>query len=95
MTSLTIIAKRWFNTNSGNTYYSAYALIDGKPVQPCIDYSYGYGSAYADDMFAQLELANLLPTPRESSRESPSRYCSRNNIAYTNLVTDVTRKRDL
>lgn len=32
MQSITIIGRRWFQRTYGNTYFSAYALIDGKPV---------------------------------------------------------------
>ena len=98
MQSLTIIGRRWFNRRCGNTYFSAYALVDGKPVGN-IDYAYGYGGHYETEMFAKLERDGLLPFPvthhSHGTTEPAWVYCQSHGIAYSTNVTDVQRKKDL
>lgn len=97
MTSLTILGRRWFERTNGNTYFSAKAIIDGKPVEG-IGFAYGYGSQYEWEMFAKLEQDGLVSDVEHYSNgsgESPWRWCERHKVAYTTDVTDVARKKDL
>lgn len=96
MTSLTILGRRWFDRINGNTYFSAKALIDGKPAGE-IRFQYGYGNQYEHEMFAKLQQDGLLADVERYAHglESPWRWCERNKITYHAEVTDVARKRDL
>ena len=100
MKSLTIIGKRWFQRSYGNTYFSGFALIDGKPCGVSIDKAYGYGNHYEHEVFDAVERAGLLPAPREhyertGGAECPWMYCEKHGIAYQAIVSDVPREKDL
>jgi hypothetical protein len=101
ISSLAIYGKRWFSRSKGNTYFSAYALINGQHVEGLrIDYAYGYGNHYEDCMFDLVESKGLLDVPREryeatGARETAWRYCERLGIAYARGAVDVARKKDL
>ncbi len=96
--TITIIGRRWFDKRAGNTYFSACALIDGVSVAS-IEYEYGYGSQYEQEMFNLLEHLTLLPEPRmhynNGSSEAFWVYCDRLGITHASHVSDVGRKKDL
>lgn len=99
MRTLTIFGRRWFQRSTGNTYFSAYALIDGQPAEVRIHEQYGYGNHYEYAMFSALVHAGLLPYPVErfnnGGSETPWSYCADHGIKYATDVTDVGRRKDL
>ncbi len=93
VSSITLIGRRWFNRGPGNTYHSCEVLVNGQRVHR-IDYAYGYGSAWADSGLIWLKNNGHL-CGIDPGREMLSSYCERMGIAYSEHVTDVTRKKDL
>jgi hypothetical protein len=96
MKSLTIIGRRWFNDREGNTYYSGRALVDGKEVAS-EKFAYGYGDQYVYELWVDVVKALELDVEWYGSGgcEGASRWCRRNDVAFTYEAADVARKRDL
>jgi hypothetical protein len=97
MKNITIIGRRWFNTTSGNTYFSSQIYVDGNLVHT-IPYAYGYGSHYMDESTDWLEKNNYLPGRTHSpngSTEPVWSYAERKGIQLVYSATDVSRKKDL
>ena len=95
--SIVIVGRRWMDSY-GNTYFSAFGLVDGRILAE-IKYEYGYGDQYAVEMFRALEDGGHI-VPRlnplvSTGRESFWQYSERNMLTVTCLVADVARKGDL
>jgi hypothetical protein len=96
--SITVVGRRWFNRNQGNTYHSAEILVNGLFVHKT-PYEYGYGGQYEETAAEWLEKNGFMPGRERHAntggRESLGRYCERHDVAYSCGVTDVSRKKDL
>lgn len=95
--SIQIIGRRWFQKTFGNTYFSAIGIVDGE-IKAKIDFEYGYGDHYVDQITAKLEKDGYLPGFIHHNNGSTERlwnYCQRNNIKFIYSATDVERKKDL
>jgi hypothetical protein len=86
--SITVIARRWFQRLYGNTYHSCLVLVNGKELGS-VDFTYGYEDHYLQ---TAVEILNKHDIPASYPL---SRYCRENGIAYSPVVTDVQRKKDL
>ena len=93
--SIVIVGRRWFQRTYGNTYFSAVAYLDGKQVAQ-IDFEYGYGDHYADEMTTKLENLDLIPK-RVANPHNPApwRHFQDLGIEFSYTATDVNRKKDL
>jgi hypothetical protein len=95
--SITVIGRRWFDKVNGNTYHSAITLVNGKPG-PSVGFQYGYGSQWEYNAAMELDRAGIIQLESYGEgrpKESLWRYCERNGIAYSNVVSDHDRKRDV
>jgi hypothetical protein len=86
--SITIIGRRW-QDRSGNTYFSATALVDGRE-EARIDLEYGYGDQYVDASLKALKEKGLLKGEASLFRE-----CQTRGIRLHYEAADVGRKSDL
>jgi len=97
--SISIHGRRWFDKVNGNTYFSAYALVDGKQYENCITYEYGYGDQYVDSMCKRLETYGVIPErPHYSHGGQPAAWHWIRDvlgIEWFYDACDVSRKRDL
>lgn len=91
MKALHISARRWFDSQWGNTYFSAKAYVDGKCVDT-IDFEYGYGDQCIAESWHNVKTILGID---EKLCTFPSMYCRENGIIYTSDIADVQRKRDL
>ena len=97
MKVLTLIGRRWFNKNLGNTYHSVEILVDGICVHK-IPYAYGYGDQWEYNGLDWLDANRYLPGLQKKEGtpgEALWRYCERKGILYTRSCSDVQRKKDL
>ena len=96
MKSLTNIGRRWFTPRQGNTYYSGFALVDGKEVAR-VGLAYGYGDQYAYEIWDLVVKALELDVPSYDTGgiQMPWQWCRERGIAYSYSASDVARKRDL
>ena len=94
--SITVIGKRWFDKNYGNTYCSSKVYFDGTLVLE-IPMEYGYGSFYIQNAVDKLDKAGLIKIRRydNGGHEALWQFCERNNIQLNDQVFDVRRKKDL
>ena len=98
-TSVSITVRRWFQKTYGNTYFSANALVDGKPVEG-IDFEYGYGSHGEYQMMEKLIEDGYVAKPLHGAKTGnafgiPSLYTQNLGLNYHCETIDVSRKRDL
>ena len=91
-TSVSITVRRWFQKTYGNTYFSASALVDGKPVEG-IDFDYGYGSHGEYQMMKKLIQDGHVKKVFRGI--VPSVYARDLGLNYHCETIDVSRKRDL
>jgi hypothetical protein len=93
-----ITGRRWFDRPNGNTYFSANGYINGELVAR-IDYEYGYGDHYIDQMTDELERLGYMPDRehyQHGGAEPAWRYFRDDRqIPFTYEVTDVSAERDL
>ena len=89
---LHISCRQWFDKVNGNTYFSAYALADGKMVAS-IPFQYGYGSYYKDAIFNAMKEAGHAPG--SDSAQGPFSYCLQIGAIFTDECTPVARRKDL
>lgn len=97
MQNIHISGRRWFQRTYGNTYFSARAWIDGEPAA-LIDFAYGYGDHYKDEMLTALECNDKIPPRLEDQhgrKEAWWEYSDRTGIKIITDVSDVTRQKDL
>jgi hypothetical protein len=96
ITSITVIARRWFHKGPGNTYFSASILVNGEPVHT-IEYAYGYGEQYLHEAFRWLDDNGYTERQQYShgGREAPWIYCQDRGITLHHTASDVSRKKDL
>jgi hypothetical protein len=97
ISDIVIYGRRWFQKTYGNTYFSAVGIIDGE-VKVKIEFEYGYGDHYVDQITALLEKEGYLPGfihHNNGSTERMWNYCQRNGIKFIYSATDVGRKKDL
>lgn len=90
---LTLKGRRWFQRSAGNTYYSAVAIYNGKVIKQ-IDYAYGYGEQWLDELTKDLTVCQL----QRGDRQVPWKYLNDLREAGVHVETDCTdvqRKRDL
>ena len=96
--NIRVEGRRWFNSRFGNTYYSVVAYIDGEEVAR-IDYAYGYGEQYVQDMADLLEEKGYLPGRERYTSTGGGQplwqYCRDRDIKFYYNATDVSRKKDL
>ena len=95
--SIVIVGKRWFQKSYGNTYCSAVAYVNGKPL---VSFSkvYGYGDYYLQYITELLEKEGYLPGIEKyewGGMEAIWRYCERSGIEFSYTVSDVSREKDL
>ena len=83
--SLKIEGRRWYQRSYGNTYHTAYIVVNGKKLKSPV--TYGYGTQYLQTA------ADLL---RESGYEVPENNEGYNLMtSYPHTVEDVKRMKDL
>lgn len=96
--SVTILGRRWFQKTYGNTYFSAVALVNGKQVA-AIDYDYGYGQMYEQQMADVLEQLGYMPgrehNPNGSAECAWSYFRDKRGVEWHSEAVDVQRKKDL
>lgn len=92
--TIQITGRKWFQRSYGNTYYSAVAHINGVKVAE-IDFAYGYGDQYLQDMITLLESKGLIPAkPGHKANTWHLRdLCVPGGFTYH--AVDVPRKKDL
>lgn len=96
----TIIGKRWFCKSAGNTYHSVVVLKNGERIgyNP---FAYGYDDSYLQTALEILQNAGEFQKTGESlpSGMDADMYAFnmalRDRAAYTCIVVDVPRKKDL
>lgn len=95
-TSVSITVRRWFQKTYGNTYFSANALVDGKPIEG-IDFEYGYGSHGEYQMMQKLIQDGHVKKVLHWRTPGivPSVYARDLGLNYHCETIDVSRKRDL
>lgn len=89
---LTIHAKEWFDRANGNSYFSAYATINGEFAVK-IPFEYGYGEHYQDCVFYELVKLGILDKDHEF--ESLWQACLRLEIKLVSDKVRVSRRKDL
>lgn len=87
-----IKGRRWYHKGPGNTYHSAEIYLDDVQVEG-IKFKYGYGQAYLDSAFDQLQNAGLI-TPGKGV-ECFNNWAKRNGVELIYSCDDVKRKKDL
>jgi hypothetical protein len=95
--SIVIVGRRWFNKNTGNTYFSSQIFVDGNLVHT-IDYEYGYGNQYCQSSQEWLDKNGYLPGLEHNANgsfESLWNYAERKGMTINYTATDVSRKKDL
>jgi hypothetical protein len=97
MSTLVLIARRWWRRGPGTTYHSCEIIVDGNCVHR-IELAYGPDQMYEQSATNWLDANGWLPG-REKRDGTPGealwRYCERMGIMLTRSATDVTRKKDL
>lgn len=86
--SIGCIGKRWFD-KSGNTYHSAFLVIDGVMIE-VTKFSYGYGDSFVQSCEEYLNIP-----ANDGHTQSLWRYCSANDIIFFKSVADVATRKDL
>ena len=89
---LTIHAKEWFDRTYGNSYFSAYATINGEFACK-IPYEYGYGEHYKECVHRELIKLGILD--KDHPLEPLWQACNRLNITLIADKVSVSRKKDL
>ena len=90
------VAGRLWRDSNGNTYHTATAYVDGKPVAQ-VPMGYGYGNSYEWNAAKLLEEAGLMPGRehyKNGGAEPAWRYFQDRGIEYRSEAQDV-RKKDL
>ena len=91
-----LVARRWFNEWTGNTYHSVRIIVDGEEVFHC-PYAYGYDQQYEQTAADWLEKNGFLKLEHYDNGGGQTlwQYAQNKGIVYTRNVTDVLRKKDL
>lgn len=94
--SITVIGRRWFRKNSGNTYISGDILVNGERVHK-LPMQGGYGDYYLQLAGEWLKANGYTNQEQYCSGglQDLWSYCKDNKITFYNDVTDVSRERDL
>lgn len=86
--TIEVVARRWFDKNYGNTYFSCAVWLDDEKVCST-DFTYGYGEFYRQWAIEQLFDKGLISTKYETDLRDDY------NIKIIANHSDVNRKRDL
>lgn len=93
--NIAIYGRRWFERTNGNTYHSVIVYVDGASIGK-VDFAYGYGSQYAQTAMELLVKAGVY-TGKDASGYfmMPHTAAREAGDTLTDIVTDVSRKKDL
>lgn len=93
-----ILAKRWFQSSYGNTYFSLSVDIEisGKMIEVVnVPFQYGYGDHFDSVALEEFKKVIDLESKEFLKGSYLTRFCKDNNLpVYCNAV-DVKRKKDL
>lgn len=95
--SITVMGRRWFERNGGNTYHTVTILVNGEPVYTSDDMVYGYGDQYVQTAADWLEENGYIEREEHSNGNKAALWvhCRENDIQLHYSASDVSRKRDL
>lgn len=93
MKTISVVGRRWFNRQVGNTYHTAEIFVDGKPLAKTGRY-YGYSNQYEYTAFEYLKASGFIKD-WDRSTQSPYSYCEERGIIYQSTAIDVPNKKDL
>jgi len=101
ISSISILAKEWFDKINGNSYFSAEIIVNkDRPDEKIFSLPYqgGYGDAYLHEATTKLRNEHMLPGFIEYANglnETLKVYCERNGISLLWYKQIGCKKRDL
>ena len=96
ITSITILAREWFDKVNGNSYFSAQVYINGKRVLN-LPFQYDYGDQYAQAAKEELMDMGVINIKKSANGTSQPLwlYCKNNGIDLIADKAENQLKRDV